>query len=142
MIGDFVDAVVGDVAHRNAAASRGFKVDIVESDAIANDHLAVGQAFDHRPGDRSPLHQQHIGISGPFDHVLFRLALQSGELTPGILDDAFLGLNVRELKIGDHKVGSVLQLDLRQCRCPLVDVVPLFNCRIALILPVFGRSIA
>ena len=67
MVGHFLGAVVGHVAHGDAGAGGGGGVDRVEAHAVAHDHAAVGQLGDEGGVDLRPvpeddcMRREHLG---------------------------------------------------------------------------------
>ena len=52
VIGDLVDAVIGDVADRDAAVAGRLQVHVVHADAVADDDAGLAHGGDHRGVDR------------------------------------------------------------------------------------------
>ena len=75
VVGDLVEAVVGDVGDPDPARRRDRDVDVVDPDPVAGDHRAavVGGRFDNRRADRREADQHRVGRRGQVDQrVLVR----------------------------------------------------------------------
>ncbi len=70
VVGHFVDAVVGHVAHRNALGRGGGQVDVVHADPVADDHPALLHGADHRRIDRRELGDDAVGVFHQRDELL------------------------------------------------------------------------
>ena len=66
VISNLVDAVIGDVADRNASLARRLHIDVVVADAVANNDLRPLHAGDHVGIDRCKLSDDCISIGHQF----------------------------------------------------------------------------
>ena len=61
MVGDDVRAVVGHVADAHAGAGRGGEVDVVDADAVADDHRVRGEPAELARPERREVREHHVG---------------------------------------------------------------------------------
>src|ERR1035437_4988028 len=115
VICDFFDAIVRDIADRDPVLDCGVDVDIVHSNAVANDNFADAQALDDRLRNGSKLHKKCVRLLRRCNYILFALALEYVEFTSGAFYDASLGLDRRKSVVSDDKLrfaphSSILDL--------------------------------
>ena len=101
MVGDFIDAVVGDIAHRYPLALGRFEIDVVDADPVANNDFGPLHRVDNRSVDRCKLRDHCIGILNKLDESLGGLALAANDLSQRI-EDRFLDIEVRKGVVGDR----------------------------------------
>ena len=106
VIGDFVDAVVRDIAHWNAAFTGSFQVDIVHPDAVT--YYDTG--FLHPPDDpgihRGELGDDGISVRTQRDQLLAAAALAAHQFGAGLVGCLFFNPQVGEGPIGYGNVWS------------------------------------
>ena len=82
VVGDLVEAIVRDVAHRDAAPVGCRDVDIVVADAIADDRGTRRKRLDRSTRAGRKLHHRDVGAAKRLGDVLGALALLRGKLRP------------------------------------------------------------
>ena len=96
VVGDLVDAVVGDVADRDAPGPGRVEVDVVDADPVADDHPGPVHRGDDRGVDRGELGDDAVGVG---DQVGSRsassFAARPDELAPQRLEDGPLDVERR-----------------------------------------------
>lgn len=71
VVGNFLQAIIGNVDHRDAEVGGRVQIDVVHADAVANHATRARQRLHHAPCDRRPLHQQRIGVAAALDDLVF-----------------------------------------------------------------------
>ena len=108
MIGDFVDAVVRDIADRNPASPGRFEVHVVDPNAVADDYLRPLHAGDHVGIDRCKLSDDSIRIRHQCRQLSGGLPLfQGGDFVPQRPENALFDFETRKRVVsdGDFHVG-------------------------------------
>ena len=80
---DLIDAVVGDVADDDVELGGSLPIDVVESDAVAHDHLEVGRCFEDVPPDLSVAADDAVGVGHMRRDVFLLLWRQRDQLGVG-----------------------------------------------------------
>jgi len=112
VVGHLVDAVVGNVANRDAALAGGDEIDAVDADAVADDHFAALERRDEFAADGGPLHEERIGVAAERDELGGRLALRDDELVAGGGEERALLVDGGKTVVGEdnfHESGGVLR---------------------------------
>ena len=94
------------------------KIDVIHPDAVANDAFQFGQGFHDPVCDRSPLHQQSVGVSTSRNDIVFRntFRLHLAELKPCRLNDAPLQIKRREPMVADDGLQHKHDLPFQENR--------------------------
>ena len=115
--GDFLNRIVGDVRHHDPGACRGLQVDVVESNPVAGDDLALLEACDGigRPGQVGV--EDGVGICrGAQDR--FDIAGGNGELGIDLGKELSLHFDRGEHLVADHHLVLAHPAS-RNCRVAL-----------------------
>src|SRR3989304_2514761 len=103
MIGDFVDAVIGDVGDRDSGARRRVHVDVVNADPIPGDDSAA--AFSGRRNDvrsyRRVTHKQRGRLASKLNERILVRGRRDDELYAQWLEDLPFDLEARKRVISD-----------------------------------------
>ena len=127
MIGDFVDAVIGDVAYRNAALARRLHIDVVVADAVADDDLRPLHAGDHVGIDRCKLSDDCIGIGHQRRQLRCGLPLfQRDDFMAQRPKNTLFDIQTRKRVVGDGDFHMGISLEnSTQTRLYVLDIVRL-----------------
>ena len=102
VIGDFVDAVVRDIADRNPASPGRFEVHVVDPNAVTDDDLRPLHAPDHVGIDRCKLSDDGIRIRHQCRQLSGGLPLfQGGDFVPQRPENALFDFETRKRVVGD-----------------------------------------
>ncbi len=105
VVGDLVDAVVGDAADGDPRGGGGLHVDVVDADPVPDDRAQGAGGAESARSDRRELHEQRVGTHRGQRRrdVLLRPAPLDEELAAGGLDDPALdGAVVSEVLVADE----------------------------------------
>lgn len=80
VLGDLVDAEVGDVGDDDAEAGGVFHRDVVEADAVAPDDQAIRRRIEHGGRDALPTRQYRGAVRGEPDELVLLAGLGGGDL--------------------------------------------------------------
>jgi D-3-phosphoglycerate dehydrogenase len=69
VIGNFLGAIVGHVAHGNAPFGGGVLIDRVQADSVAHDDATAAQRAEHLARDARVLHDSRVGIGEGLEHL-------------------------------------------------------------------------
>ena len=109
VIGDFIDAVVRDVADGNAPLACRLHVDIVVADAVPHDHFGALHRSNDIGVDRGELRDDRIGIGNQCLERQNLFVVPAPQLESAGGQDRLFDLKIGERVIGDHNRGhSVL----------------------------------
>ena len=109
VVRDFIDAVVGNVRHRDAPLARGVEVHIVHTDAVADDRARLVHRGDDVRVDARELRDHRVGIRDERDEFRLGLALPRDELAARHFHDGLLDGQVGKEPVGNddvHGLGS------------------------------------
>ena len=126
MVGDLIDAVVGHVADGNAAGPRGREVDVVDADAVADDHprpLHRGHDVGVHRGELRD-HGISIGDRRREGGDVFRL--RGDKLPAGLAHDGFLDGEIRKSMIRHDDAHGTRFLGEREPHSPITVDCRLF----------------
>jgi hypothetical protein len=101
VIGDFLDAVVGDVRDDDARVGGRLDVDDVQTDAVSGDDSAATELRDGVGVDRRVLLQESVGVTRELAQVAPGAVLQADDLGPDGLENLLLDRDVRIVVVGD-----------------------------------------
>jgi hypothetical protein len=101
VVGDFVDAVVGNIAHRNAPGVGGGDIDVVEADAVTEDCCAFGENVYGAGCEWRELDDGEIGAADGVGHFVGALALEGDEIGACLCCRCLLGGELREGVVGN-----------------------------------------
>ena len=106
MIRHLVDAVVRDVAHRDATLACGGRVHIVVTDAVAHDGFRFRHGVNHLGVHGRELGNHRICISHEFGEFSGRtLFFKGNNLDPLGSENGLLGAEIGEGVVGDGNLG-------------------------------------
>ena len=115
MIGNFVNAIVRDIAHRYVLFLGCLEVDIVDTDTVTHDHSSVLHRGNHVTIDRCKLSDDGVRISDHRLQVINRFVLAARDLNLRILQNGFLDLQIRERVVSDQHTCHGCSFDLSHC---------------------------
>src|SRR5919106_3747244 len=104
VIGDFVYAIVGHVGHDDVALARRLEINVVDSDPVAGDHLALLQMFERAPVDGGVRVEQCIGIASVRSDGFNLGILQHDQLGTDVGQDLALDVRARKYLIGQDNL--------------------------------------
>jgi hypothetical protein len=108
VVGHLVDAVVGHVADGNAVVPGGGEVDVVDADAVADDHPGTAHRRDDVGVHRRELRDHGVGVGHRLGETGRVLRLGGDELGAGRGDDLLLEREVVEGMVGDDDFHGLL----------------------------------
>ena len=85
VIGDLVNAIVGDVGHRDTVLARCVQVDVINTDAIAHDRPRPGHRCNHRGTESGKLGNDRISAGHRCFQLCFGFTVVSDQVTTGLL---------------------------------------------------------
>ncbi len=89
MVRHFFGAVVRHVANHDAATACRFQIDVVETDAAADNAAALPQSGDGALGELDVMEdEQNIGLGGAGCHIRLVVGLQQDQVGNGVEDGA------------------------------------------------------
>ncbi len=110
MVGDFVHAIVGNIADRNAVLAGGGQIDVVDADAVTDDRFDPLHGGDDLGSERGILTDDGVGIADQCDQFGF-VGLHAGDQFAAMFFE-HAGFDVESVKliVGDnnffHGVGG------------------------------------
>ena len=113
VVGNFIQAVVRNVRHHDAAFGGRRNVDRVHADAVAHDDAAALHRVDRAPGDRRPRIQHAVGVPAQFCNLLFVHGLPCDQRAPCGFHRTALLLDVRKSVIRDNDFQILLRAVFR-----------------------------
>ena len=105
VIGDFINAVIGDVADGDAPLARRLHVNVVVADAIPHDDLGSLHRTDHFRVDRGELRDDRVSLGNQCLERGNLLVVPAAQLEPAGGQDRLLDVQIGERVIGDRNRG-------------------------------------
>ena len=100
LIGDFVDAVVGNIADGNAPFLRRLKVDVIDADAIPHDDPGPPHGLNDRTLERGELGEHEVGVGDHGQQRLDGLGLKTLQRATRRREQGLLHFEIWERKVG------------------------------------------
>jgi hypothetical protein len=102
VIRHFIDAIVRDVANRNAFFPGRIEIDAVHADAVADDQVRPPHRLEHWGGDRRELGDDVVGLAHDFQQRRRRSALANHQAAAQRLEDRGLDILVVKRRVGEQ----------------------------------------
>ena len=109
VVGNFVEAVVRDVRHQDAALGRRRDVDRVHADSVAHDDAAALHGVDRALCDRRPHRQHAVRVPAQLRDLVFVHRLPGDQRAARGFHRAPLLVDVRKAVIGDDDFQVLLR---------------------------------
>ena len=102
MIGDLVDAIVGNVGHRDTVLARRVQVHVVNANAIAHDRPRPGHRRNHGRTEPGKLGDDGISVGYRCFQLCLGFAMVADQYTARMLGRRLLQSQIGKLVIGDN----------------------------------------
>ena len=102
VIGDLVDAIVGNVGHRDTVLARRVQVHVVNANAIAHDRPRPGHRRDHRGAESGKLGDDCISTGYRCFQLCLGFAMVANQYTARVLGRRLLQSQIGKLVVGDN----------------------------------------
>ena len=101
VVGDFVEAIVGDVGHHHAVLIGSLDIDDVDADPIATDRLAPLELGDRLARNTGILLENDVRVGGLFGKTLACATLQADDLRPDRFEYTALDVQIGIVVVTD-----------------------------------------